>query len=80
MITAILFVYVVWWYFTFGTRWSKRKLFWVSWLIDVFMLFFAAYAQAKGHGLPLGVHCICAIYGSITPIFLAQCLVSPFEE
>ena len=80
MLTAVFAVYVVCWYFTFGHRWSSRKLFWSSWVIDVLMLFASAVGQTIGHGLPLGVHCLCAIYGVISPIFLAQCLVSPFED
>ena len=80
MLTALFAVYVIWWYFTFAHRWSSRKLFWSSWVIDFVMLFVSVVGQSMGHGLPLGIHYLCAIFGFISPIFLAQCLVSPFED
>ena len=78
MLTVVFAVYAVWWYCTFSMRFTTRKVFWSSWCADLAILWLAA--GAKDAGLPFGIHCLFAMCGAIAPVFVAQCLVSPFED
>lgn len=78
MLTFAFAVYAVWWYFTFGERFTYRKLFWLSWCVDLMVLWLAL--GAKHDGLPLGLHFLLPMFGLSTPVFVAQCLVSPFKD
>lgn len=79
MPTVVFTAYVAWWFYTYGCRWKSRAMFWRIWLADAVVLLLATN-RVLSQCMPCGVHCLLAIVGFLSPVFLSQCHTSPFQE
>jgi hypothetical protein len=75
MLQVLIFIYALTWLFTYGARWESRAMFWFLWCSDVAVLFLG-----EGAPVPLGIHFLMAIVGMLSPVFLAQCTMTPFKD